>query len=71
MSRLSDDICSCLSIENRDGDVVISAEVEGELESLNFGKRDIQDIRDSLKILRYFTRLVIVLFYQFYTRSSK
>ena len=32
--------------------------VEGKLESLNFGKREIQDVSDSLKILWYFTCLV-------------
>nr|GFB67600.1 arginine--tRNA ligase, chloroplastic/mitochondrial [Tanacetum cinerariifolium] len=39
-------------IEKRDRDAVISAKVEGELESLNFGRREIRDIGDSLQILR-------------------
>ncbi|GJX92730.1 arginine--tRNA ligase, chloroplastic/mitochondrial [Tanacetum coccineum] len=52
LSHVPDDIWS-FSIEERDGDAVISANVEGKLESLNFGKRGIRDVKDSLKILWY------------------
>nr|GEY77050.1 aminoacyl-tRNA synthetase, class 1a, anticodon-binding [Tanacetum cinerariifolium] len=47
-------------IEKRDGDAVISAKVEGELESLNFGKREIRDIGDSLQILRDLSSRIVL-----------
>ncbi|PWA58436.1 arginyl-tRNA synthetase, class Ic [Artemisia annua] len=52
LSHVSDDKWS-FSIEDIDGDAVTSCIVEGKLESLNFGKREIQDVSDSLKILWY------------------